>query len=52
MHWNGSGTNITLEVREGELQINMEYMAVVTVSTAAGQSDTWLRFSKEYYIYL
>ena len=46
MHWSKGGSNVTVKVKEGGLQINMEYVVNITVRTTVGQSNTWFRFSE------
>ncbi len=49
-HWTQSGSLITMEIREGGLAIDTQYMAKITVSTIVGMESITVPFSKYYKI--
>ena len=45
-HWRESGSQVTMQIREGGLRINSHYVANITVSTLVGKAYVSLGFSE------
>ncbi len=45
-HWTQSGSLITMEIREGGLAVDTQYMAKITVSTLVGMESITVPFSE------